>query len=182
MTKLSFRVLYQWSPLHTYKLKKKKKKKERQRVWMVESSFEDERSHGTLNLDTSGSIHDWCFLTWNTTSQNKVIRSSPTEAHSFIHPHLLTHTHVDAHPLSFSLSNTLTCRDSDVGLWAYMGHDTLTCDRKQSASVDVCTLEFSLGGQRCVCACARVCVSACVSCKQSGGHWWCRLTGGINTQ
>lgn len=43
--------------------KKKKKKKERQRVWMVESSFEDERSHGTLNLDASGSIHDWCFLT-----------------------------------------------------------------------------------------------------------------------
>lgn len=60
-----------------------------------ELSSEDEGcvSQTALTTDGVGGIHDWCLLTLNTTSLNKVIRSSPTEAHSFIHPLLLTHTH-----------------------------------------------------------------------------------------
>lgn len=134
---------------------------------MVESSLEDERSHGTLNIDASGSIHDWCFLTWNTTSQNKVIRSSPTEAHSFIHPRLLTHTRGRTPSVFLSYKHTRMQR-----LWrgALSLHGTWYVDVWQKAKREcVCVHARVQPGRSEMCVCLCTCVCLCVSAASSQG-------------
>lgn len=182
MTKLSFRVLYQWSPLHTYKLKKKKKEGKATSLdgWIELWGWEVPWYTKLRRVWQ----HTWLVFPDMKHNISKKIKSLGAVQQKPIHSFILiySHTHMWTHTLCLSLFQT----HSHAETLTWGSEPTWDMIRwrvtESKARVWMCARSSSAWEVRDVCVPVHVCVSACVSCKQSGGHWWCRLTGGINTQ